>query len=58
MSRKTLWIIIGIIAVLCVAGYFIFPVVVVIFKAIIGLNVLILIAAVFFIGYLLSKIIK
>jgi hypothetical protein len=58
MSRKTLWIIIGIMAMLCVAGYYLFPVVMVIFKAIIGLNIFILIAAGFFIGYLLSKIIK
>lgn len=58
MKTKTILIIIGVVILLCVIGYLLFPVFVVIVKAIVGLHVFILVALGLFIGYLLSKILK
>jgi high-affinity K+ transport system ATPase subunit B len=58
MKIKTLLIVIGVVMLLCVVGYVLFPVFVIILKTVLGLQVLIILAFGFFIGYLLSKILK
>jgi hypothetical protein len=52
---KKIIIIIGIILVLFIGGYFIFPFIVALFKSLIGIVAIILIATGIFIGYKLAK---
>lgn len=52
---KNILIIIGVLLLLLVCGFYIFPMVVVAFKAVIGLVVILLIALGVYIGYIIPK---
>ena len=52
---KNVLIIIGILLLLLICGFYLFPLVVVAFKAVIGLAVILLIALGIYIGYIIAK---